>query len=37
MSLGTLVDSLLGNLLTGKKINSSNIPERVAMRAGQNF
>ena len=34
MSLGTLVASLLGNLLTGKKIKSSNIPEREVMRAG---
>ena len=35
MLLGTLVASLLGNLLTGKKIKSSNIPERVVMRAGE--
>ena len=35
MLLGTLVVSLLGNLLTGKKIKSSNIPERVVMRAGE--
>ena len=35
MLLVTLVVSLLGNLLTGKRVKSSNIPERVVMRAGK--
>ena len=38
MLLGTLGASLLGNLLTGKgakRPNSSNIPRRGVMRAGE--
>ena len=35
MLLATLVARLLGNLLTGKRIKSSNIPEWVVMRAGE--
>ena len=35
MLLATLVASLLGNLLTGKRIKPSNIPEWVVMRAGE--